>query len=165
MESEDRARMQATDPANEQRRVPVKMVISSYSITDERKAMGVVFSAPYLYTEQSVVTRKGHAKVTTFADLQGKKVCSLSTSTSANALTWAGATVLSKNRVSECFDLLKKHKVEAISTDAAILAGYKALDTKASIEHWDLGLDSSEKWGVNVGVDKAARDAGAADAG
>jgi glutamate transport system substrate-binding protein len=155
MESEDRARMQATDPADEQRRVPVKMVISSYSITDERKAMGVVFSEPYLYTEQSVVTRKGHAKVSTFTDLQGKKVCSLSTSTSANALTRAGATVLSKNRVSECFDLLTKHEVEAISTDAAILAGYKALDTKDEIEHWDLGLDSSEKWGVNVGVDKA----------
>src|SRR4051794_759368 len=51
MESEDRARMQATDAKGN--RVPVKMVIASYSITPERKAMtGVRFSAAYLYTEQ-----------------------------------------------------------------------------------------------------------------
>jgi glutamate transport system substrate-binding protein len=154
MESEDRARMQATDPADD-KRVPVQMVIASYSVTAERKAQGITFSHPYLYTEQSVITREGHAPVTAFADLAYRKVCSLSTSTSANALTGAGALVTRKNRVSECFELLRKDQVEAISTDAAILAGFKARDTGNEIHHWDLGLDSSEKWGVNVGENKA----------
>jgi glutamate transport system substrate-binding protein len=84
IQSEDRARMQATDPAN-QKRVPVKMVIASYSITAARTAMGVNFAGPYLYTEQSVVTLEGHSPVTTFGDLSGKTVCSLSASTSAGA--------------------------------------------------------------------------------
>ena len=154
IESEDRARMQATDPANQQR-VPVKMVIASYSITAARTAMGVNFAGPYLYTEQSVVTLEGHSSVTTFGDLKGKTVCSLSASTSAGALTDAHAVVTTRNQVSECFDLLYKGKVEAISTDAAILGGYKAHGTAHPIHHWDLGLDSSEKWGVNVGENKA----------
>jgi glutamate transport system substrate-binding protein len=151
IESEDRARMQATDPSTG-KRVPVKMVIASYSITDERKAQGVNFSDPYLYTEQSVVTLEGHPAVAAFRDLAGRKVCSLSTSTSANRLTDAGIDLVSKNRVSECFDQLFHHGVDAISTDAAILAGYKANDPHDKIHHWDLGLDASENWGVNVGV-------------
>ena len=154
IESEDRSRMQATDPASS-KRVPVKMVIASYSITAERRASGVTFSDSYLYTEQSVVTLEHHPPVSTFRDLSGKKVCSLSTSTSASALMAAGADVISKNRVSECFDLLYRAAVDAISTDAAILAGYKARDTADRIHHWDLGLDASERWGVNVGENKA----------
>jgi glutamate transport system substrate-binding protein len=154
IQSEDRARMQATNPANQQR-VPVKMVIASYSITPARTAMGVNFAGPYLYTEQSVVTLEGHSPVTTFGDLSGRTVCSLSASTSTGALTDAHAIVTTRNQVSECFDLLYKHDVEAISTDAAILGGYKAQDTTNRIHHWDLGLDSSEKWGVNVGENKA----------
>ncbi|WP_245665501.1 transporter substrate-binding domain-containing protein [Actinoplanes subtropicus] len=155
IESEDRARMQATDPANQQR-VPVKLVIASYSITAERKAMaGVNFAGPYLYTEQSVVTLEGHPPVNTFNDLAGKKVCSLSASTSTNALTQARAIVVTRNLVSDCFDLLHKHQVEAISTDAAILGGYKARDSGDTIHHWDIGLDTSEQWGINVGENKA----------
>jgi glutamate transport system substrate-binding protein len=154
IESEDRSRMQATDPASS-KRVPVKMVIASYSITAERQASGVTFSDSYLYTEQSVVTLERHPPVSTFRDLSGKKVCSLSTSTSASALKAAGADVISKNRVSECFDLLYPAAVDAISTDAAILAGYKARDTADRIHHWDLGLDASERWGVNVGENTA----------
>ncbi len=156
IESEDRARMQATDPSADNKRVPVKMVIASYSITDARTAMGVTFSDPYLYTEQSVVTLKGQPPVTAFRDLDGKRVCSLSTSTSVSALQAAAphADVINKNRVSECFDLLYKGDVDAVSTDAAILAGFK-YQNSGKIDHWDLGLDSSEKWGVNVGENAA----------
>jgi glutamate transport system substrate-binding protein len=155
LESEDRARMQATMPGGT-RRVPVKMVIASYSITPARKAMaGVRFSAPYLYTEQSVLTLKGkHAKVSTMADLKDERVCSLSTSTSATALDNAGATVFSRNRMRECIADLRQRKVDAISTDAAILAGFKDR-LPDEFDHWDLGLDPTEAWGVNVGENPA----------
>ncbi|MCU7724708.1 transporter substrate-binding domain-containing protein [Actinoplanes sp. KI2] len=157
IESEDRARMQATDPASDppNKRVPVNMVIASYSITAERIANGVHFSVPYLYTEQSVVTLKDHSPVNTLNDLAHKKVCSLSASTSSSALTQAKADVVTRNQVSECFGLLYDHGVEAISTDAAILGGYKAGPDGAKIRHWDIGLDRSEKWGINVGENKA----------
>jgi len=155
IESEDRARMQAIDPASQQR-VPVNMVIASYSITPKRIAEGVRFSNAYLYTEQSVVTLKNHPAVNTFNDLAHKKVCTLSASTSRGALADAKVDVVTRNLVSECFDdLLHKHDVEAISTDAAILGGYKAGPDGPKIRHWDIGLESNERWGINVGENKA----------
>jgi glutamate transport system substrate-binding protein len=153
IESEDRARTQASDASGG--RVPVKMVIASYSITAEREKMaGVTFSAPYLYTEQSVLTLHGHSAVTTFKDLTGKQVCSLSTATSLTALDQAHAIVRSRNKVSDCITDMREHRVEAVSTDAAILAGYKAR-FPAEFDHWDLGYDATEAWGVNVGENPA----------
>jgi glutamate transport system substrate-binding protein len=155
IESEDRARMQATDLSPEEHRVPVKMVIASYSITDDRKKMaGVRFSSAYLYTEQSVITLEGHSPVSALEDLRGKRVCTLSASTSESAPDRAGAIVIRKNRVGECFEALDRGDVEAVTTDAAILAGYKAKYPK-KYHHWDLGLDRTEAWGVNVGDNPA----------
>jgi glutamate transport system substrate-binding protein len=153
MESEDRARMQAVDLQG--RPVPVKMVIASYSITAERRAMaGVKFSAPYLYTEQSVLTLADHPQVSALEDLAGEQVCTLSASTSQSAVEKAGAVVRRKNRINECITELRSGRVVAVSTDAAILAGYKA-KYPDEFAHWDLGLDVTEAWGVNVGENEA----------
>jgi glutamate transport system substrate-binding protein len=155
MESEDRVRMQATD--TDRRRVPVKLVIASYSITDEREAKtGVTFSAPYLYTEQSVLTVENYPKVSALEDLKDLEVCTLSASTSQAALEEAGAIVRRKNRVSECIDDLRTRNVDAVSTDAAILAGFKAAEPDV-FAHYDLGLDVTEAWGVNVGENEALK--------
>jgi len=155
MESEDRARMQATDLNGE--RVPVQMVIASYSITPERDARDeVTFSQSYLYTEQSVLTLSDHPKVSALEDFEGKAVCSLSTATSVTAPERAKAKVHQRNRISECIEELDNRKVEAVTTDAAILAGYKAQDP-AKFAHWDLGLDTTERWGVNVGQNEALK--------
>jgi glutamate transport system substrate-binding protein len=157
IESEDRARMQATDTTPDEHRVPVKMVIASYSITSDREQMtGVTFSAPYLYTEQSVITLKGHQPVSALEDLRDKKVCTLSASTSEAAPDHAHAIVIRKNRVGECFTALDAGDVEAVTTDAAILAGYKAR-FPAKYDHWDLGVDVTEAWGVNVGDNAALK--------
>ncbi|GGK84951.1 transporter substrate-binding domain-containing protein [Mangrovihabitans endophyticus] len=155
MESEDRARMQATDADGN--RVPVKLVIASYSITTDREDMaGVTFSAPYLYTEQSVLTRPDHTAVSALEDLRGQDVCTLSTATSETAPMRAGAIVHRRNLMHECIDDLRAKRVDAVSTDAAILAGYKARDPDA-FAHWDLGLDTTEAWGVNVGENEALK--------
>ena len=156
MESEDRARMQAVDLKGN--RVPVKMVIASYSITAAREARkDVTFSEPYLFTEQSVLTLKGkHPPVSTLRDLKGERVCSLSTATSASALERAGADVISRNRMRECITDLRAGTVTAVSTDAAILAGFKA-QAPDEFEHWDLGLDETESYGVNVGENEALK--------
>ncbi|MBU2666566.1 transporter substrate-binding domain-containing protein [Actinoplanes bogorensis] len=156
MESEDRARMQAVDLKGN--RVPVKMVIASYSITADREARkDVTFSEPYLFTEQSVLTLTGkHKPISTLRDLKGERVCSLSTATSASALERAGADVISRNRMRECIADLRAGTVKAVSTDAAILAGFKAQSPK-EFDHWDLGLDETESYGVNVGENEALK--------
>jgi glutamate transport system substrate-binding protein len=159
IESEDRARMQATQMVGqEKQRVPVKMVIASYSITPAREAMaGVMFSAPYLYTEQSVITLKGHQPVAALEDLRKQRVCTLSTSTSQVLSPDPDRpTVIRKNLVSDCFKLLDDRRVDAVTTDAAILAGYEAR-SPGKYDHWDLGLDATEAWGVNVGDNPALK--------
>lgn len=153
IESEDRARMQATD--SEGNRVGVDMVIASYSITPERKATpGVLFSAPYLYTEQSVVTRPKHAQVSALQDLAGKSVCTLAASTSQTPAADAGVKLFTRKTISECFAGLDNGEYDAVTTDAAILAGYKARYPDKYV-HWDIGLDKIEAWGVNVGENPA----------
>ncbi len=158
LESEDRARMQAADPAEANQRVSVQLVIASYSITPEREAMtGVTFSQGYLDTEQSVIALKGHPPISALEDLKGKRVCTLSTATSRSALDNFGAIVTQKNRVRECFAAMDAGQVEAISTDAAILAGWKwKFPDKYS--HFDLGVHTTERWGVNVGENAALKE-------
>jgi glutamate transport system substrate-binding protein len=155
IESEDRARMEATDDRNP---VEVKMVIASYSITAEREAEpNVMFSDSYLHTEQSVITLKGHAKVVSLEEFRNKDVCTLSASTSESAAEKAGAQIVRRNRIKECFDLLDENKVDAVTTDAAILGGYMR-KSAGKYNHWDLGLDTTEAWGVSVGANEALRD-------
>jgi glutamate transport system substrate-binding protein len=156
IESEDRARMQATDVDGS--RVGVDLVIASYSITPEREAVaGVTFSAPYLYTEQSVVTRIDHDDVSTLEDLAGAKTCSLATATSETPAKKAQMKVVSRKKIIECFQALDAGLVEAVTTDAAILAGYKD-QQPTKYKHSDIGLEATEAWGVNVGENEALRD-------
>jgi glutamate transport system substrate-binding protein len=156
IESEDRGRMEATDL--EGHPVPVKMVIASYSITEAReREPNVMFTQSYLHTEQSVITLKGHDKVASLEEFKGKDICSLSSSTSADAAMVSGAVLTRRNRVSQCFDLLDRNTVGAITTDAAILGGFKARNPD-KYDHWDLGLDKTEAWGVSVGANAALRD-------
>ncbi|MEV4631354.1 transporter substrate-binding domain-containing protein [Micromonospora sp. NPDC049523] len=157
IESEDRAKMQAR--TDDGQFVIVDLVIASYSITEERERLsGVTFSAPYLATEQSVITRLDYAgPVDTLIDLRGKKVCSLSTATSESPAAKAGVELISKKRVSECVDALLAKQVEAVTTDAAILAGFVAKYPE-QLRHHDIGLDPSEMYGVNTGANEALRD-------
>jgi glutamate transport system substrate-binding protein len=153
IESEDRARMQASD--RDGTRVGVDLVIASYSVTPTRIATaGVLFSASYLYTEQSVVTLKAHDAVSTLEDLKGQRVCSLATSTSEAAPELRDALLSSRKKISECFAGLDHHEFDAVTTDAAILAGYKARYPDR-YRHWDIGSDAIEAWGVNVGENPA----------
>jgi glutamate transport system substrate-binding protein len=65
--------------------------------------------------------------------------------------------VVSRKKISECFAALDAKEVEAVSTDAAILAGYKHRDP-GKYRHDDIGLEATEAWGVNVGENDALRD-------
>jgi glutamate transport system substrate-binding protein len=152
IQSEDRLRMQATDTKGN--RVPVNLVVASYSINADRISKGAGYTASYLETEESVLTLADHPKVSTIGDLFAKRVCTLSTSTSLSAPAARGAIVVLRNKVSECYQLLRDRDVEAIATDAAILAGFQKKDP-AALRHWDIGDELPERWGINVGADTA----------
>lgn len=154
IESEDRPRMQATDLDGN--RVPVKLVVASFSITTKRVQDGVRFSAPYLYTEQSVLTKRGKIpRLLTITDLRGKRVCSIAASTSLEApSTVKTIIVVPRNKISQCIDDLRAGRVDAITTDATILAGYKDR-FEDDFDHWDVGFDPTEAYGVNVGENPA----------
>lgn len=153
IESEDRARMQARDG---DRFVTVDLVIASYSITEERIRSGVHFSAPYLETEQSVVTRPDHSPVQALEELRGRRVCTLTTSTSKTAAELSGVDLAQRNRISECVEGLRRGEFEAVTTDAAILAGFVARYPDQLRQH-DIGLTTPERYGINCGDNEALR--------
>ena len=155
IESEDRARMRARSP--EGRYETVDLVIASYSITPEREALSEVsFAGPYLITEQSVITRAGHPPVAEPQDLAGERICSLATSTSADAFDRAGVRVRRHLNISMCVDDLLAGDTDAVTTDAAILAGFVHQHPDDLVHH-DIGLAASERYGINTGGDEALR--------
>jgi glutamate transport system substrate-binding protein len=48
------------------------------------------------------------------------------------------------------------HTYQAATTDAAILAGF-VVRHPDQLTHWDIGLDTDENWGVNVGANDALK--------
>lgn len=155
IETEDRARRQATDADGNF--VTVDMVVATFSITPERRQdPSVGFSSPYLYTEQSVVTRADHPRVSSLGQLRGEKVCTLGTSTSEGPLVDSGAEVTAENKISACFEGLANHLYDAVSTDAAIMAGFVAR-SGGKFKHHDIGLEKTEMWAVNTGTNTALR--------
>ncbi|MEV0418852.1 transporter substrate-binding domain-containing protein [Streptosporangium canum] len=157
IETEDRARMQALDANG--RFVGVDLVVATFSVTrDRRENPSVGFSTPYLYTEQSVVTRSDYpGKITSLGQLENKKVCTLGTSTSETELARATrATVTAKNLISDCVAGLEVGDFDAMTTDAAILAGFVA-ESGGAFRHHDIALEKTEMWAVNAGSNKALR--------
>ncbi|WP_433254309.1 transporter substrate-binding domain-containing protein [Streptosporangium sp. CA-135522] len=157
IETEDRARMQALD--GDGRFVRVDLVVATFSVTRARQEdPSVGFSTPYLYTEQSVVTRSDYpGKITSLGQLEGRKVCTLGTSTSEIELARATkAIVTAKNLISDCATGLKSGEFDAMTTDAAILAGFVA-ESGGALRHHDIALEKTEMWAVNTGSNKALR--------
>lgn len=156
IESEDRSKMQARTDSD--RFVTVDLVVATYSITPQREALPLVsFSAPYLYTEQSVITRADHPSVQSLDDLRGRPVCTIATTTSQEPLDDAGVQRVSRQQITECVDALVRGEVDAVETDAAILAGFVNADPE-HLRHHDIGLAIQEAYGINTGGNEELRD-------
>lgn len=155
IETEDRSKMQARDGDHF---VNVDLVVSTYSITEDREKLPrVSFSAPYLLTEQSVVTLADHRPVQALEDLRDSTVCTTGTSTSQSAAARAGAKVVGKKLIKECVDGILDGSFEAVTTDAAMLAGFVATDPLHRLRNHDIGLEAVEAWGINTGGNEELR--------
>ncbi|MBW9205421.1 glutamate ABC transporter substrate-binding protein [Mumia sp. zg.B17] len=106
----------------------VDFVIASYSITDERRQV-VGQAGPYYVTGQQLLVAADDDSIKGPDDLSGKKVCSVTGSTSIKTVEEEfGATPAGFDTYSECVEQLKTGSVDAVTTDGAILAGYAAED-------------------------------------
>jgi glutamate transport system substrate-binding protein len=106
----------------------VDLIISTYTINAARKEL-VDFAGPYYIAGQDILARKTDVDsgvITGIGDVNGKKVCSVTGSTSLNNLRDAAPTVdvsITKDKYSECFVALTSGLVQAMSTDDVILLG------------------------------------------
>jgi len=105
----------------------VDLVLASYSITDERRAV-VGQAGPYYVTGQQLLVRTEDAeKITGPDNLEGVKVCSVTGSTSIETVTKEyDAKPVPFDTYSDCVTQLQNGSVDAVTTDGAILLGYAA---------------------------------------
>ncbi|MFD3543813.1 glutamate ABC transporter substrate-binding protein [Streptomyces sp. NPDC058662] len=130
----------------------VKFVVASYSINDKRKEK-VDFAGPYFLAHQDLLVRADDTSITKAEDLNKKKLCSVTGSTSAqNVKTKLApeADLLEQGGYSECLTGLENKAVDALTTDNSILAGYAAQDkNKGKFKLVGLSL-SNENYGIGL---------------
>jgi glutamate transport system substrate-binding protein len=105
----------------------VDMVVATYSITDARKEK-VSFAGPYFIAGQDLLVRSDDTSITGPDTLDGKKLCSVTGSTSAQKVkeTVPGVNLQEFGTYSECVAALASGAIDALTTDDTILAGYAA---------------------------------------
>ncbi|MGH8869635.1 MAG: glutamate ABC transporter substrate-binding protein [Actinomycetes bacterium] len=105
----------------------VDLVLASYSIVPERRAI-VGQAGPYYVTGQQLLVREEDKnKIKGPEDAKGIKVCSAEGSTSIETIEKEyGATPVPFATYTECVQQLKSGAVDAVTTDGAILLGYEA---------------------------------------
>jgi glutamate transport system substrate-binding protein len=106
----------------------VDLVIATYTINDKRKQK-ISFAGPYFVAGQDLLVRSDDSAITGPDTLNGKKICSVTGSTSARELQtkYAKQVALQKyGGYSECVTGLLNGAIDAISTDDIILRGYAA---------------------------------------
>ncbi|MFE0447794.1 glutamate ABC transporter substrate-binding protein [Streptomyces fungicidicus] len=141
----------SADRENALARGDVKFIAATYSITDERKEK-VDFAGPYLLAHQDLLVKKD-SDITEATDLNDKKLCSVTGSTSAQNVKKDFAPKAQLKQVgtySECVAALQSGAVDALTTDDSILAGFAAQEQYAG-KFKLAGLKlSNENYGIGV---------------
>lgn len=141
----------SADRENALARGDVKFIAATYSINDERKKK-VDFAGPYLLAHQDLLV-KTDSTISKGTDLNGKKLCSVVGSTSAQNVQKSiapKANLKEYGTYSECVAALQNGAVDAVTTDDSILAGFAAQDQyKGKFKLAGLKL-SNENYGIGV---------------
>ncbi|MEW1953017.1 glutamate ABC transporter substrate-binding protein [Terrabacter sp. NPDC080008] len=129
----------------------VDMVVATYSITDKRKEK-VSFAGPYFIAGQDLLVRSNDSSITGPDSLAGKKLCSVTGSTSAQNVQKKvpGVNLQEFGTYSECVTALASGTIDALTTDDTILAGYAAQDQyKGKLKVVGQPF-STEKYGIGI---------------
>ncbi|MFC6017245.1 glutamate ABC transporter substrate-binding protein [Plantactinospora solaniradicis] len=150
----------------------VDLVIATYTINDERKQK-VSFGGPYYVAGQDLLVKSDNTTIVGPESLDGKTVCSVSGSTPAKRIQTEHpkAKLQQFDAYTKCLPQLESGKVDAVTTDDIILAGYAAQPQYAgkfkvvgkpfSSEPYGIGLKKDDKAGcekVNEILKAAATD-------
>jgi glutamate transport system substrate-binding protein len=146
--------------------------VGTYSITDKRKN-DVSFAGPYFIAGQDLLVRKDDSSITGKDTLKGKKVCSATGSTPIQRVRDEKLTedsnIVEFKTYSECVSQLLDKKVDAVTTDDAILKGYaaqrpgqlKVVGQPFSTEKYGIGLahdDKALRDFINNALEEAGKD-------
>jgi glutamate transport system substrate-binding protein len=129
----------------------VKLILATYSITDTRKQK-VSFAGPYLVAGQDLLV-KSDSTITGPDDLNGKKLCSVTGSTSAQKVAdkYAKTVQLQKyDTYSKCVEALSAGAIDAVTTDNTILAGFAAQQANQGKFKVVGKTFSTERYGVGL---------------
>lgn len=133
----------------------VDLVVATYSITDARKEK-VSFAGPYFIAGQDLLVRADDASITGVDSLEGKQLCSVTGSTSAQSVKEQvpGVNLQEFGTYSECVSALASGGIDAVTTDDTILAGYasqeqyqgklKVVGNTFSEERYGIGLKKGD---------------------
>jgi glutamate transport system substrate-binding protein len=137
----------------------VDLVVATYTINDDRKKV-VNFAGPYYVAGQDLLV-PANSTITGPEDLAGKNVCSVNGSTPAKRIQtdYKQAKLQQFDTYSKCVTALAGGKVDAVTTDDIILAGYasqsqyagkfKVVGKPFSTEPYGIGLKKTDSAGCN----------------
>jgi len=142
----------------------VDMVVASYSITPERERQ-VLFGGPYYVAHQDILVRSSDTSIKGVDDLAHKKLCRVNGSTSWERVIKEGdipAEPVTAPDYGTCVKMLRDQKIDAVSTDDLILAGYaiasggelRVVNAPFSDERYGVGLRKGDITGCEA-VNKA----------
>jgi len=169
--SEDQIEWVQTPSANRENALEggeVDMIFATYSITDERKQR-VDFAGPYFVAGQDLLVRQDENGIKGPEDLDGKNLCSVTGSTSAQKIKdeyAQGVNLVEQGGYAECVTYLESGQVDAVTTDDIILAGlaatpensgkFKVVGNAFTVERYGVGLpkDSEQCQAVNDAITK-----------
>ena len=122
-------------------------MVRTFSITCERK-QNIDFSTTYFYANQRILARKGSG-IDSAADLSGKRVCSVSGTTSLKRVFDLNPrpTLIGVTSWTDCLLMMQQGQVDAISTDDVVLKGLARQDPNVDVVGDSLGI---EPYGVGV---------------
>ncbi|NKZ08892.1 glutamate ABC transporter substrate-binding protein [Actinomadura latina] len=106
----------------------VDMIVATYSITAKRK-MKVTFAGPYYVAHQDTFVRADATSITNVRDLKGKRICEVTGSNSWRRVIEerkVDAEPVTVGTYGACMDALAGGRLDAVSTDDLILAGFAA---------------------------------------
>ncbi|MFZ3416987.1 glutamate ABC transporter substrate-binding protein [Arthrobacter sp. 3Tela_A] len=132
----------------------VDMIFATYSITDTRKEK-VSFAGPYFVAGQDLLVRSD-SDITGPEDLNGKTLCSVTGSTSAQKVKDGIATdvnLVEQPSYAECVTAMQGGSIDAVTTDDIILAGLASTDANKGQFKVVGNTFSEEKYGVGIQKD------------
>ncbi|TDD65976.1 glutamate ABC transporter substrate-binding protein [Actinomadura darangshiensis] len=143
----------------------VDMIVATYSITAKRK-MKVTFAGPYYVAHQDTFVRADATAVKDVRDLKGKRICEVTGSNSWRRVIEerkVDAKPVTVNTYGACMDALAAGRLDAVSTDDLILAGFatgrpgRMINAPFTDEKYGVGLKKGDLRGCEE-VNRAITD-------